>query len=378
MPLTQLGVDDVAAKDLAEMSPRQYLQRFHVEFYLRDLLCAFSSRRRGDSRNAPDFIGQYFDAVLRGEHILHRSFSYINGTPLNRRSFVSLLRRALCGMTDPELTALTAYDFHDFVKQLCADFPLRLVEEAARHAERAGKHRHYLLGETRLGDGGFVVPAGPIDNLCDIASPEEAQTRSERGGSGGDGPALLLMLASLQRLVEFCLVYAEVLCVLKLIFRTVGRQQLVDGEVAGHADDGGPRGDGMEDVMSRVVTRLDIVAELRCRADAGGSLVSCAIPSEHALLRFLDPSITPVSPKPQCVAERGMTAISPVVTYGQALIEMADSFELTPEPYPDDLLGDVGSLYDDTSYESSEPVGSRARPKSSADKRRREKKTRPR
>jgi len=349
---------------LADLPPRQYLERFHVEFYLQDALSLFLTRRRNDTRSAPEFIGQYLEAVLRGEHVIHRGFSYINSTPLNRRAFVLLVREALSGVADPESTALTAYDFHDLVVQLCTDFPLAVVLEAAHYAERAVQHtntadkridsrKYHLLGQTAPLVGGIAHLAsdslaasgsgGTATNATDVGGRVEATNESSAEHSS------LLVFCSLQRLVEFCFVYGELLGVLKRIFQEdvacvptrQGSGPCTTAPVGCGASIGGT---GVTDAAALTAqtpmpcrsvtpvtwTRSALVTELRlCSATLAGA----ALPSEQALLRLLQPLA-----RVTCAVKTGS------VTFREALLEMAEHFELGLDPYPADLVGGAHAL----------------------------------
>jgi len=271
----------LSGDDLAVLPSRDYLGRFHVNFYLRDLLSCFLARKESDGRSAPEFIGNYFDTVLRGEHVLHREFDFINATPLNRRAFVSLLRNALSGLAaEANTAALTAKDFMDFVAELCPDFPASVVEEAADLAERADVSRHHFVGQ--------LVPV-------DVSREADACNDAKEDEEEKCGP--LLLLASLHRLVEFRLVYAEVLELVRGIF------------TASHL---------AAEPAAAAVNRRALVEEIQLRAR--GDLAAAALPSDQALRRMLRP--------PGC---EGSVAESSLIGFREAVVEMSASFELALE-----------------------------------------------
>eukprot|EP00747_Dinoflagellata_sp_TGD_P179080 gnl/TRDRNA2_/TRDRNA2_29254_c0_seq1.p1 gnl/TRDRNA2_/TRDRNA2_29254_c0~~gnl/TRDRNA2_/TRDRNA2_29254_c0_seq1.p1 ORF type:complete len:339 (+),score=63.33 gnl/TRDRNA2_/TRDRNA2_29254_c0_seq1:19-1035(+) len=285
---------------LASLSAQEYLKHFDVEFYLRDLLSIFLSRRRDDSRSLPEFFSQYFDAVLKGQHVCHRNFEYVSSTPLNRRAFVLLLRDGTCGIDDQKNTALTPHDLHDFVVQLCADFPLGLVEEAAVYADRADGASHHLLGE--------ALPFGQT-----VAVKEEAPNvdADQDLGTYRRHPAelgSLFVLSSLQRLVELFFVYREVVALVKKLFEHAAMTSAAETVNAAGSSVAG----------TGVVPRAELVAALRLAICDGGAMSSVAVPSESALMRL-------------------SKAGPPQVTIREAFHGMADAFDLALVPNPDAL-----------------------------------------
>mmetsp|Transcript_80433 Transcript_80433/g.239647 ORF Transcript_80433/g.239647 Transcript_80433/m.239647 type:complete len:349 (-) Transcript_80433:42-1088(-) len=320
----------LSVEELAELPPRQYLERFHVEFYLRDIICLFLARRRGDSRSPPEFISQYLEAVLRGEHVLHRGFKYINSTPVNRRAFVGVLRQGLRGVRGPETTALTPHDFHDLVSHLCGDFPLAIVLEAARHAKRADPRRHHLLGEN--------VP---------VASSDLQPPLGSEGAASPDGAVELYVFRSLQRLAEFCLVYSELLGAVRHLYREEvalwparpgASEAAAGGADSSRAAVGSAPGDAVR------WPRSQLAAELRFY---GSALAGAAMPSERALRRLSRPAEDEGPPGGE---ERP-------IGFSEALAEMVELFELAPATYPEELAGRAGALPEEAQGTgSTEPV----------------------
>lgn len=302
---------------LGSMPARQYCEHFSLEFYLQDAVCAFLARRRGDHRSAPEFLGAYLESVLCGEHVMRRGFKYSNSTPFNRRAFVRLLRQGLRGIPNPESTALTAHDFHDLAAHVCKDFPLAIVLEAARHAERADGGVHHLVGETRP----FGDDTGSID---------------EPTGAGCRLPAnsALFQYQSLLRLVEFCFVYSELLGVLKHMFQEKASMWPPRGGsdssvfMIAEEDKGDAESAASENVREPVRwLRPLLVKELRFY---GSTLVGAAMPSERALLRLLRHG-----------SRVQLSGGYASVTFQEALVEMAEHFELSLELHRQDPLGGV-------------------------------------
>lgn len=305
----------LSASRLGGMPAKQYCEHFSIEFYLQDAICSFLARKRGDARSAPEFLGAYLESVLCGEHVMRRGFKYSNSTPFNRRAFVRLLRQGLRGIPNPESTALTAHDFHDLAAHVCKDFPFAIVLEAARHAERADGGLHHLVGETKP----FGNDTGSID---------------EPTGTGCSLPAssALLQYQSLLRLVEFCFVYSELLGVLKHMFQEKASMWPPRGGSASNSTmlDEEDKGDGQSAASENGKEpvrwlRPLLVKELQFY---GSTLVGAAMPSERALLRLLRHG-----------SRVQLSGGYASVTFQEALVEMAEHFELSLELHRQDLLG---------------------------------------
>lgn len=264
---------------LRALPAREYLDHFQLDFYLRDALSQFLSRStagKRESRSASDFFARYFDAVLRGEHLLGCGYRYMAATPFNRRSFVRLLREGLSGVAEPGCTAVMPLDFHDLVVRLCPDFPAALVLEAAEHAELDTASRRWrLLGSS--------TPA-PLGGTA-----AEARAAGSAAMAGG---RRLCAFDLLQRLVEVSFVYSELVFVMARIFA--------------------------EDACLGRVSRTTLVSELR---RGGRALSGAALPSERQLLRLL----APVAADARAEEE--------LISYGEALAEMAVHFELLPATF---------------------------------------------
>jgi len=322
-------------EELASLSSEEYLEHFQIEFYLGDLASTLGGLNRStrdkvvglandDRGNAPECICRYFDALLRGEHVVGREFEYINQTPLNRRAFVKHLRCGLRNVTGPGRTAVTAHDFHDLAVQLCPGFPLRIVELAASFAEEADPSKHHFLAEARPFSASASRNASALGSGAGSTAAENAATPSR-----SPVQAALLVFASLLRLVEFCFVYSEFLSLAQDVFSAARRM--------GDSDDASvslPRHRFVEDLRARIRSREDSALWLPAGA---------ALPSDRALLRLLRPVSNTVA-GPSAIA-------SELITCRGAVVEMAEHFELELAPLPDGFFGrgpesghgDVGS-----------------------------------
>jgi len=205
---------------------------------------------------------------------------------------VRLLRQGLEGVREPWCVAVMPMDFHDLVVRICPDFPATLVLEAAEHAHCAGAWRCWRLLGSQI-----PVPLGGAE-MSAAAGVEGSQLR---------------VFESLQRLVEFCFVYSELVFVMKHVFA--------------------------EEAVFGRVSRTTLVSELR---RGGRALPGGALPSEGKLLRLLAaPAGTAqaaeasgASSASQRARQEGKAVVDPeTVSYGKALVEMAHHFDLLPPAY---------------------------------------------
>merc|ERR1712129_375028 len=301
---------------------------------------------------------------MGGEHVTNRGFAYVNSTPFNRRSFVSLLRGSLCGVGDKSTIALTAYDFHELLLPLCADFPLSLVEEAAEFADLADGNQHCFLGEP--------APFGASQTLHVDNQSIEDMGNSISGLEKNDGqcspqqytPVVnLFVFCSLQRLVELYFVYAEAVTMVKNLF------------CSGHLEV-----EGTGDWRTHMITSSVVVAEIQ-RQSCSGALPEEYLPTEGALLQLLD---GPTNRSLRVATGHACGAPISAATLAEVISRMADHFEMVLDPFEEELLGDVGeaSLLDDAGDKSAtveSAESSRAPLKGvvgSVDKRRQDKKAR--
>mmetsp|Transcript_41281 Transcript_41281/g.74642 ORF Transcript_41281/g.74642 Transcript_41281/m.74642 type:complete len:187 (+) Transcript_41281:52-612(+) len=124
-----------------------YLQSFNFDFYLQEL-CA---RLQGRGANAAELelLADFFGRLADGTHVQHRNFAYVTATPLNRKAFVHWLRNALSVLPmPPDSMSCTVRDFHDMLVEMCPDFPLQMVEDAARLSSVDKEEELCRVGET--------------------------------------------------------------------------------------------------------------------------------------------------------------------------------------------------------------------------------------
>eukprot|EP00435_Cladocopium_sp_Y103_P007582 s4101_g2.t1 len=250
---------------LEALSAKEYLQHFHLDHYLSEAL---------RSCDSPEQLAQFFQEVLDGSRLKAKAqqFRTVIATPENRRAFVELMRTQLSLVAPkPNEVAMTVLDFHDMLVLLLDDFPLDLIIEAADFAPRVVDAAwHHLIGQPAPDRGGIASA---------LANGE-----------------VLFCMHDLQRMVEFRLVYGEVL-------EAVGRYY--QGRVESSS-------------------RYELVKSLRSELSAG---IRAFGPSEGAWQRLL---CGPTGSILTCKLE--------TLTYIEAVHEMAECFELVPLPIPPALL----------------------------------------
>ncbi|KAK9821845.1 hypothetical protein WJX74_004008 [Apatococcus lobatus] len=105
-----------------------YIRRHHLETYFCDMLGMQGRHTKGI--NPADNAVQYFEAVLKGQHVVGRSFEWIAATPHNRLCFLQRVHASCRGVEGPEddLQLLTADDYLCVFRMLSPDFPSRVIK----------------------------------------------------------------------------------------------------------------------------------------------------------------------------------------------------------------------------------------------------------
>ena len=115
-----------------------YLKQHHLNVYFEDCIRSLlDARRRPPPANAPKFdinvhLKDYFAQVKRESHLIGREFAFINGTPYNRRAFLTHVW-SKCETIIP--TPGTIKEMHTLMLSLCPDFPYSLLENSASLVE---------------------------------------------------------------------------------------------------------------------------------------------------------------------------------------------------------------------------------------------------
>ncbi|KAL4469414.1 hypothetical protein ABPG74_004667 [Tetrahymena malaccensis] len=106
-------------KQYINMSNPQYLKITEVQYYFTEMTKLFLRKQGITATNLiADFSGQY----IKGEHVLLKSNSHIQAIPMNKICFLVNLGRVF-NLTEERL----GYDFLQFLRLLCSDFPKLVV-----------------------------------------------------------------------------------------------------------------------------------------------------------------------------------------------------------------------------------------------------------
>ncbi|KAM6973184.1 centriolar satellite-associated tubulin polyglutamylase complex regulator 1 [Aplochiton taeniatus] len=110
----------------------EYLAETNVMFYLNDAVTQLLEHKEEYTQfGVVRYFAEYFASVKNRNHVLFREYSYIKATSHNRTSFIRVVWRCYRQMgKSGEL--LTVMDYSSLLQLLCPDFPVELVQNAAR------------------------------------------------------------------------------------------------------------------------------------------------------------------------------------------------------------------------------------------------------
>ncbi|KAK6472554.1 UPF0705 protein C11orf49-like protein [Huso huso] len=110
----------------------EYLALEHVPFYIEDALSQLLEHKEEYTQfGIVRFFADYFNSVRNGNHILFREFSFVKATPYNRSSFLRAFWRSF-RQIGKNGDLLTVMEYRSLLQLLCPDFPVELVQKAAR------------------------------------------------------------------------------------------------------------------------------------------------------------------------------------------------------------------------------------------------------
>ncbi|XP_046889917.1 UPF0705 protein C11orf49 homolog [Hypomesus transpacificus] len=114
------------------LSVDEYLGETNVLFYLNDAVTQLLEHKEEYIQfGVVRYFAEYFSSVKNGNHVLFREFSYIKATPHNRASFIRVFWRCYRQIgKNGDLLAMLEYS--SLLQLLCPDFPLEMVQNAAR------------------------------------------------------------------------------------------------------------------------------------------------------------------------------------------------------------------------------------------------------
>ncbi|XP_029290390.1 LOW QUALITY PROTEIN: centriolar satellite-associated tubulin polyglutamylase complex regulator 1 [Cottoperca gobio] len=110
----------------------EYLADSNVLFYLSDTVTQLLEHKEEYSHfGVIRYFAEYFSSVKNSNHVLFREYNYIRATPHNRASFIRVFWRCYrqIGKSGDLLSML---EYRSLLQLLCPDFPLEMVQNAAR------------------------------------------------------------------------------------------------------------------------------------------------------------------------------------------------------------------------------------------------------
>ncbi|XP_055011979.1 centriolar satellite-associated tubulin polyglutamylase complex regulator 1 [Boleophthalmus pectinirostris] len=110
----------------------EYLADSNVMFYLCDAVTQLLEHKEEYTQfGVIRYFAEYFSSVKNSNHILFREYSYIKATPHNRTSFIRVFWRCYrqIGKSGDLLSML---EYRSLLQLLCPDFPMEVVQCAAR------------------------------------------------------------------------------------------------------------------------------------------------------------------------------------------------------------------------------------------------------
>uniref|UniRef100_A0A3P8Q972 Centriolar satellite-associated tubulin polyglutamylase complex regulator 1 n=1 Tax=Astatotilapia calliptera TaxID=8154 RepID=A0A3P8Q972_ASTCA len=111
-----------------------YISDSNVLFYLNDAVIQLLEHKEEYNQfGVIRYFAEYFSSVKNSNHVLFREFNYIQATPHNRASFIRVFWKCYrqIGKSGDLLSML---EYRSLLQLLCPDFPVVLVQSAARIA----------------------------------------------------------------------------------------------------------------------------------------------------------------------------------------------------------------------------------------------------
>ncbi|CAK6966387.1 LOW QUALITY PROTEIN: centriolar satellite-associated tubulin polyglutamylase complex regulator 1 [Scomber scombrus] len=110
----------------------EYLADSNVLFYLSDAVTQLLEHKEEYTQfGVIRYFAEYFSSVKNSNHVLFREYNYIRVTPYNRASFIRVFWRCYrqIGKSGDLLSML---EYRSLLQLLCPDFPMEMVQSAAR------------------------------------------------------------------------------------------------------------------------------------------------------------------------------------------------------------------------------------------------------
>lgn len=165
---SQLGSMAAAEAELAALPADEYLERFHLQPYLKDALALVLVHR---PEQPLKFLAEYYRRVRNGENVRNREFKYINATPRNRLAYLDLFRHTYASLADR--ADLTFLDYLELQRLLCPDFSSQFCEDVAKCLTTTGSLSNTLAFQPFLSMfqllfyySEFMMQAGEVYRKC--------------------------------------------------------------------------------------------------------------------------------------------------------------------------------------------------------------------
>lgn len=123
----QRALEARQAHDPVRITSDEYLERYSVAAYMKDLLTVLLENRPEEPL---DFIADYFNCAVNGVPPIMRSYRYIRLTKRNRQAFMDNLAQAYTIMSrssEVPGSGLTGANYLRLLNIVCADFPAEVV-----------------------------------------------------------------------------------------------------------------------------------------------------------------------------------------------------------------------------------------------------------
>lgn len=110
----------------------EYLADSNVMFYLNDAVTQLLEHKEEYTQfGVIRYFAEYFSSVKNSNHILFREYNYIKATPHNRTSFIRVFWRCY-RQIGKSGDFLSMQEYRSLLQLLCPDFPMEVVQSAAR------------------------------------------------------------------------------------------------------------------------------------------------------------------------------------------------------------------------------------------------------
>lgn len=109
-----------------------YLKKHHIMAYIEDAVTFLLEKKDEDSKTKPyEVLGEYFESIKKGTHILFRDYSFITLTPHNRASFIQCFWNTYSEMA-VKVNLMKVTEYLSLIRLLCHNFPSDVILKVGR------------------------------------------------------------------------------------------------------------------------------------------------------------------------------------------------------------------------------------------------------